>query len=76
MPSAQYNPASLPPAMTDVNLAMSSGVAKKLRSITIISSKGPYFTFTSFFTITFHAALLVFLIVSSLLIFPCFQKKL
>lgn len=57
MPSAQYSPASLPPAMTDVNLAMSSGVAKTLRSITTISSNGPYVMLTSLFTIIVHDAI-------------------
>lgn len=46
-PSTQYSPASFPPAMTEVNLAMSSGVLKKVFSITIISLNGEYVMLTS-----------------------------
>jgi hypothetical protein len=53
-PSTQYKPASLPPAITEVNLAISSGVLKRVFSKITISLKGEYEMATSFLLITFH----------------------
>src|SRR5208283_1891448 len=53
-PSTQYNPASLPPAITEVNLAISSGVPKNVFSIITISLNGEYVTLTSGLLISFH----------------------
>ena len=41
-PSAQYRPASLPPAITEVKRAKLSGVGKRVCSIITISLKGSY----------------------------------
>src|SRR4030042_5460383 len=53
-PSTQYSPASLPPAITDVNRAISSGVEKCVSSIITISLKGSYLTVTSLELINAH----------------------
>ncbi len=58
IPSAQYSPAVLPPAMIEANLAMSSAVWNKSRSIIMISWKGSNLTFTSLPSIVTHLLLL------------------
>ena len=61
IPSAQYNPAVLPPAMMDANLAISSAVWKESSSMIMISWKGSNFTFISLPSI-FDPLLLMFLV--------------
>jgi len=59
IPSAQYSPAVLPPAMIDANLAMSSAVWKRSRSMIMISWKGSNLTFTSLPSILNHLLLML-----------------
>lgn len=48
MPSVQYKPAVLPPAIMLVNLARSSAVGNFVQSMMTISLKGSYLTVTGF----------------------------
>src|SRR4030042_1314859 len=69
-PSTQYSPASLPPAITAVNLAKFSGVENCVRSIMTISLKGSYLTVTLLLLINAHRPTR-YCVGSSLLILPC-----